>query len=168
MRHRLTRERLRELLREIARSYRRRKTTRVFIVGGGTAVDAGWRDSTIDADLCSDDDAVFDDVQGIKDRLQLNIEFARPEDFVPALRGSSRRHLFIETIGKVSFFHYDPYAQLFAKLVRGFRQDLLDGKSFLSSGMVDAARFRSLVHSIPGGVVSGISRIEPRGRPECR
>jgi len=29
---------------------RGRKATQVFIVGGGTAVEAGWRTSTIDAD----------------------------------------------------------------------------------------------------------------------
>lgn len=149
VRRSLTAERLEDLLREIARSYRGKSAARVFIVGGGTAVHSGWRVSTIDADLFSDNDAVFEDVQGMKERLELNIEFARPEDFVPALGGSEERHLFIKTIGKISFFHYDPYAQLFSKVVRGFRQDLSDAENFLSSGMVDPDRIRSLVHSIP-------------------
>ncbi len=116
---------------------RGKSPARVYIVGGGTAVHSGWRTSTIDADLFSADEAVFEDVQGIKERLELNIEFARPEDFVPALEGTPERHLFISTIGKISFFHYDPYAQLFSKVVRGFRQDLSDAEHFLSSGMVD-------------------------------
>jgi len=84
-----------------------------------------------------------------KERLRLNIEFVRPEDFVPALRGSPDRHVFIETIGRVSFFHYDPYSQMLSKVVRGFRQDLLDAENFLASGMVAPMRFRSLVDAIP-------------------
>jgi hypothetical protein len=134
---------------ELARSAPRRGTYRVFFVGGGSAVLEGWRESTIDADLSSDREEIFHDIQGIKERLQLNIEFARPEDFVPALAGSDDRHVFIETIGKVSFYHYDPYAQLLSKLVRGFSRDMQDAERFLASGMVEAERFRSLVSEIP-------------------
>lgn len=109
---------------------------------------SGWRTSTVDADLYSDDDAIFRDVQGIKERLDLNVEFVRPEDFVPALSGSGKRHVFIETIGKASFYHYDPYAQLLSKVVRGFDRDIEDGRRFVDSGMVDPALFRSLVEGI--------------------
>ena len=63
--------------------------------------------------------------------------------------GSEDRHIFIEAIGGVSFFHYDPYAQLFSKIVRGFRQDLEDAGRFLDDGLVDTERFRKLVHGIP-------------------
>lgn len=149
MRRSLDRDGLDRLLRGLAEGYRRSQPARVFIVGGGTAVYFGWRESTIDADLFSEDESVFHEVQQLKERLALNIELVRPEDFVPELGGTADRHLFIRKIGQVSFFHYDPYAQLFAKIVRGFRLDLLDGASFLSSGMVDPARFRTLVLSIP-------------------
>jgi hypothetical protein len=149
VRRSLTRKGLQNLMKELARSAPGRRSYRVFFVGGGTAVHAGWRESTIDADLHCDDEGIFRDIQGIKDRLGLNIEFARPEDFVPALAGSEDRHLFIETIGRVSFYHYDPYAQLLSKLVRGFNRDMLDAKSLIASGMVDRERFRSLVKRIP-------------------
>lgn len=149
MRRSVSREGVRELMRELARTAPRRGSHRVFFVGGGTAVLQGWRASTIDADLYSDTDAVFRDVQGIKERLNLNIEFARPEEFVPALAGTPDRHVFIETIGNVSFYHYDPYAQLLSKVVRGFDRDMADARSFVASGMVDTARFRSLVDDIP-------------------
>ena len=149
MRSPLTREGLQDLMREIARRAPGGRSFRVFLVGGGTAVHAGWRASTIDADLYSDQEEVFRDIQAIKERLQLNVEFARPEDFVPALAGSEGRHIPIERIGNVSFYHYDPYAQLLSKVIRGFEKDVQDAESFLTSGMVDAERFRSLVHEIP-------------------
>jgi hypothetical protein len=149
VRRSLTREVLRDLFRELARSAPSRGSFRVYLVGGGTAVHAGFRPSTIDADLYSEDERVFRDVQRIKERLQVNIEFARPEDFVPALAGSADRHVFLETVGRVSFYHYDPYAQALSKVVRGFERDVRDARSFLASGMVDAARLRSLVQGIP-------------------
>jgi len=154
VRRSLTRKGLHDLMKELARSAPRRGSYRVFFVGGGTAVLEGWRASTIDADLYSDKDEIFHDVQGIKERLKLNIEFARPEDFVPALAGSESRHVFIETVGKVSFYHYDPCAQLLSKVVRGFNRDMQDASSFVTSGMVDPERFRSLVNGIPDAAYS--------------
>lgn len=136
-------------MRELARTAPAGESFRVYLVGGGTAVLAGWRTATVDADLSADDEAVFRDIQEIKERLELNIEFARPEHFVPPLAGSAERHLFIERVRDVAYYHYDPYAQLLSKVVRGFRKDLLDAEHFVASGMVDPARFRELVAGIP-------------------
>ena len=147
----LTRERLREFMAELARTAPRGRRGRVYLVGGGTAVWLGWRPSTVDVDLHGHPDDLFRDIEHVKERLRLNVEFARPEDFVPALAGSEDRHVHIETIGAVSFYHHDPYAQAFAKVVRGFGRDLLDAEHFVSSGMVDIDRLRELVHGIPRG-----------------
>jgi hypothetical protein len=154
VRRELTCEALRELMEELARTAPAGDSFRVYVVGGGTAVLAGWRAATIDADLYADRDEVFQDIQGIKDRLRLNIEFVRPEHFVPALAGSSDRHLFIDRVGNVEFYHYDPYAQLLSKIVRGFRKDLLDAEQFVKSGMVDPRQFRELVEGIPDSAYS--------------
>jgi hypothetical protein len=149
MRAELTQERLRALMHELARTAPRGKSYRVYLVGGGTAVHAGWRASSVDADLHADEDAVFRDIQGIKERLNINVEFARPEHFVPALKGSANRHVFIETVGRVSFYHYDPYAQVLSKAVRGFERDIDDARQFVRSGMVDPATLLALVGAIP-------------------
>jgi hypothetical protein len=161
VRNRLTRESLQALMRELARSAKPKQSYRVYLVGGGTAVLEGWRESSIDADLYARQDDIFDDVQGIKERLRLNIELARPEDFVPPLEGSEIRHVFIETVGRVSFYHYDPYAQLLSKIVRGFERDLTDARAFVTSGMVDPDRFRKLVQDIPDAVYSKYPRLSP-------
>ena len=149
MRRQLTREALRELMAELARTAPGGESFRVYLIGGGTAVLAGWRDATLDADLFSERDEVFRDVQDIKERLRLNVEFARPEHFVPALAGSEGRHRFIERMGNVEFYHYDPHAQLLSKVVRGFRKDLLDARHLVEAGWVDPARFGRLVGEIP-------------------
>jgi hypothetical protein len=133
---------------ELGRAAPRGTEGRVYLVGGSTAVLAGWRPSTVDVDLHGAPEEIFRDIQRLKERLGVNVEFARPEDFVPPLAGSEARHVFIEKIGDVSFFHHDPYAQAFSKIVRGFDRDLQDAENFVGSGMVDAARLRELVHGV--------------------
>ena len=95
MRRALTREALRDLMREIARRAPPGRSFQIFILGGSTAVYAGWRMSTIDADLYAAQIDVFRDIQDIKERLELNVEFARPEDFVPSLADTGARHVLI-------------------------------------------------------------------------
>ncbi|HEX7237707.1 MAG TPA: hypothetical protein VF405_12145 [Gammaproteobacteria bacterium] len=153
---------MQSLMRELARSARPKESYRVYLVGGGTAGLEGWRDSSIDADLYAAQDDIFRDVQAIKERLRLNIELARPEDFVPPLEGTDMRHVFIETVGDVSFYHYDPYAQLLSKIVRGFARDLTDARAFVTSGMVDPQRFVELVAAIPDKVYSKYPRLSPQ------
>jgi hypothetical protein len=145
----MTRDRLVALMKELAKTAPRRGTYRVYLVGGGTAVYLGWRQSSIDVDLYSDKDIVFRHIQEIKERLNINIEFARPEDFVPPLRGTSSRHISIETVGSITFYHYDPYAQVFTKVVRGFQRDLDDARRFVGSGMVDPQKLKALVAAVP-------------------
>lgn len=149
MRGHTTRQTLHSLMAALARAAPPGQHGSVYLVGGGTAVWMGWRPSTVDVDLHGVPDALFRDIQQIKQRLNVNVEFAKPEDFVPALAGSDNRHVFIETIGSVSFFHHDPYAQAFSKIVRGFDRDLRDAEHFVNSGMVDAHRLQTLVHAIP-------------------
>lgn len=149
MREPLSRERLDALIEALGRSVSSGAMARVYFVGGATAVALGWRVSTIDADLSVSDERPLMRVQDIKEELRVNIELVRPEDFVPALAGTEDRHLLIRTVGRVDFFHYDPYAQLLSKIVRGFEQDLQDAARFLGDGMVDAERFRGLVRNIP-------------------
>jgi len=162
MRNQLTRERLHGLMQEIAKGApKRRGVFRVFLVGGGTAVWAGWREASIDADLFTEHEVLFRDVQGMKERLNLNVEFTRPEHFVPPLPGAEDRHIFLEAIGPVRFYHYDPYSQFFSKVVRGFNRDLDDARHLLSSGMVDSRRFRELVDRVPDSAFARYPRLSP-------
>jgi hypothetical protein len=83
----------------------------------------------------------------------------RRRAFVPPLSGSEDRHVFIEAVGRVSFYHYDPYAQLLSKVVRGFARDLIDAKALVTSGMVDPERFQKLVEDIPEASYSKYPRL---------
>jgi hypothetical protein len=111
---------------------------RIYLVGGTTAVLMGWRSSTIDVDLVTrpEDDALMRAIPAIKERLQINIELASPLDFIPVPPGWEDRSPQIERIGRVSFHHFDFYAQALAKLERGHRQDVADVREMVRRGLV--------------------------------
>jgi hypothetical protein len=76
----------------------------------------------------------------LKDELQLNVELASPADFIPEIAGWEMRSPFIAREQKVSFYHYDPYAQALSKIERRHAQDVEDVRQFIRSGLVDPAR----------------------------
>lgn len=62
---------------------------RVYLVGRATAVLLGWRDATIDIDLkiLPESDEVLRSLPRLRESLQLNVELAAPDDFIPKLPG---------------------------------------------------------------------------------
>ncbi len=124
--------------------------SRVFVVGGATAVLLGWRTSTIDVDLkiIPESDEILRSLPALKERLHLNIELASPDDFIPELPGWQDRSRFIQQEGKLSFYHYDFYAQALAKIERGHEIDLKDVNRMLTSGLVEPQRLLELFYAI--------------------
>ncbi len=127
-----------------------REETRVYFTGGVSAVLMGWRPATIDVDLAfvPDRDDLLRLLPALKDELQLNIELAAPSHFVPELPGWEARSPLIAREGKVSFHHYDFYAQALAKIERGHAQDRTDVEAMLDARLVEAGRLRELFETI--------------------
>jgi len=126
------------------------RETRVYLTGGATAVLHGWRTSTIDLDLkiVPEADALLRALPEIKESLRINIELASPDQFIPELPGWAERSSFVAREGKVSFYHYDYYAQALAKLERGHAQDLADVREMAGRGLIEANRLRDLFELI--------------------
>jgi hypothetical protein len=158
-----------------------RRPARVYFTGGVTAVLLGWRTSTLDVDyrVEPDDGDILGRIPALKEKLELNLEPASPQDFIPELPGWRDRATFIRQAGTVSFFHYDFVAQALAKIERGHSQDLVDVRELVARRLVspddlrqgfaqieralesdhrysalDAATFRKALESF----------LEPRGR----
>jgi hypothetical protein len=119
-----------------------RTPARVYFTGGATAVLMGWRPSTIDVDarFVPDEDALLRAIPALKETLRINVELASPLDFIPVPPGWEDRSLFVADVGRLSFYHFDPYAQALAKVERGHAQDLADVREMLTRGMVTAER----------------------------
>jgi len=140
MRQKVNAEALEKFMKEIGRAGN--KNARVYFVGGATAVLMGWRESTIDVDLkmVPEVNQILRALPELKERLQLNIELAAPDDFIPPLPGWEERSGFISREGAIDFFHYDFYAQALAKLERGHSTDLMDVRNMIVNGLVEPSR----------------------------
>ncbi|MGH7644697.1 MAG: DUF6036 family nucleotidyltransferase [Gemmatimonadales bacterium] len=117
-----------------------REDGRVYFTGGATAVLSGWRSSTIDVDLklVPEQDALLRAIPRLKEELRLNVELASPADFIPVPPGWENRSPFIARIGRLSFHHFDLYAQALAKVERGHAQDLADVRDMLRRAVIEA------------------------------
>lgn len=125
---------------------------RIYLVGGATAVLLHWRSATIDIDLkiVPETDEILRSLPILKERLQLNIELASPDHFIPELPGWQERSQFIQHEGKLSFFHYDFYAQALAKIERGHALDSRDVHELIQRGLVAPGRLLELFTAIEG------------------
>jgi len=117
------------------------RETRLYFAGGATAVLMGWRGSTVDVDIQMDpeSDRLYRALPRLKERLDLNVELASPDRFIPEVPGWQERSAFIAREGRISFYHYDLYAQALAKIHRGHAQDLVDVEEMLGRGLVERA-----------------------------
>ena len=124
--------------------------SRLYFTGGATAVLLGWRASTIDVDIhiVPDDDRLLRALPELKESLELNVELACPAQFIPELPGWQERSLFITQEGKLSFFHYDLYAQALAKIERGHALDVTDVEQMFHRAFIEPAQLKSLFEAI--------------------
>jgi uncharacterized nucleotidyltransferase DUF6036 len=115
------------------------KDLRLYFTGGATAVLLGWRSSTVDIDLKlePDSDRVLQALSHLKDRLEINVELAAPDQFIPEVPGWKDRSVFIAREGRIGFYHYDLYSQALAKIERGHSLDLADVQTMIERGLVD-------------------------------
>lgn len=144
MRDLATKEKVLEFMRAFGRLAK--GETAVYFTGGATAVVEGWRNTTVDIDIRFDPerDELFRGIPAIKENLKLNVELAAPSDFIPELPGWRERSPYIGREGKATFYNYDPYSQVLAKVERGHEKDLADVAAMFERGMIEAKKLRSL------------------------
>jgi len=145
--------RIHRLLQEIGR--RARGPGCVYLTGGASALLEGWRASTVDVDLKLDPEpaGVFEAIAELKNELDLNVELASPDLFLPPLPGWKARSRFIARHGEVDFYHYDFRAQALAKLARGYERDRQDVDAMLERGLVAASDLEGAFAAIKAELV---------------
>ena len=148
MRDLTTKDRIIDFIARLARVAR--SPVRVYLTGGSTAVLLGWRESTVDVDVKFEPEAdeIFRAIPEIKEALQINVELASPPDFIPEVPGWRDRSIYIDTVGSVSFYHFDLYSQALSKIERGHEKDRADVESMLSNDLIDRQRLIELFELI--------------------
>ncbi len=137
MRQVTTAARVREFMRRLGRTAPR--PLAIFLTGGTSAVLEGWRDTTVDIDLRleREDDDVLRAMVSLKATMDVNVELASPEDFIPALPGWRDRSRFITQEGRLSFYHYDFYGQALSKIERGHAKDIEDARQMVTRDLIE-------------------------------
>lgn len=126
-----------------------KRSCKIYLTGGASAIAYGWREMTNDIDLkIIPDDESFDIIAKAKNELNLNIELASPDLFIPKLPNWEERSVFICKEGKAEFYHYDFYSQALTKLERGFQRDLLDVNSMLKENLINKLKLIELFNLI--------------------
>ena len=122
----------------------------VYLVGGATSLLLGIRVQTIDIDLKLDPEpgGVFEAISRLKDELNINVELAAPDQFVPPLPAWKDRSACILKAGVVEFRQYDLYSQALAKLERGHATDWVDINAYLARGLIEKDRFEELFDGV--------------------
>lgn len=87
-------------------------------------------------------------IPSLKESLRINVELAAPDDFIPPLPEWEDRSRFIAREGRLSFHHYDFYAQALAKIERDHDMDRSDVRAMIDSGLVEPAKLRALFEAI--------------------
>jgi len=148
MRQKVTAARLDEFMKALGSGVT--DAARIFLVGGASSVLLGWRDSTIDVDLklVPENDEILRRLPALKESLELNIELASPDDFIPQLPGWQERSRFIRQEGRLTFLHYDFYAQALAKIERGHEKDLRDVHDMIKSKLIEPKQLLELFSQI--------------------
>ena len=155
----------------------------IYFTGGASALLIGWRSSTVDIDIRLDPEppGIFQAIAKLKQELNINIELASPQDFLPPLPGWRDRSVFIGKRGQIAFYHYDFTAQALSKLSRGFDRDISDVQAMYEQGLFsledlsdcfeaiepELIRFPSLDSDVlKGRVETFIEQIEPAQEEE--
>lgn len=123
---------------------------RIYLTGGSTAVLEGWRAMTIDVDLKAEPElpGFFEAIAELKESIDINIELASPDDFIPPLPGWRERSPFIARHGGLDFHHFDPFSQALSKIERGHKRDLTDVAEMFRRGLIDSENLRRYFDAI--------------------
>ena len=154
MREEADQQKIRRLIAELGK--RAKGPGRIYLVGGSSIVLMGnGRESTIDVDLKLDPEpaGIFEAIADLKNSLNVNIELAAPDQFIPEVPGWRDRSQFIEVINQVEFYHYDFYSQALAKLERGHDRDLQDVAHLMEQRIVEKTRLLDLFVEIEPGLI---------------
>ena len=161
MRRKVTLATLKQFMQELAAAAR--SPGKVYFTGGATALLLGFREQTIDIDLKlnPEPEGVFEAIATLKNRLDLNVELASPDDFIPRAADWREHSQLIVSIGRLEFYHYDFSLQALAKLERGHAQDLEDVRSLVRGGYVTPAQLKARFAQIEPGLLR-YPAIDPR------
>lgn len=148
MRHNVGQSDIEQFLIQVGRT---RQPGRLYLVGGAALVHRGIRPGqTLDIDIqvTVDPANLTAQIAQLKQKLNINIEFASPGDFMPLPTQWEMRSEFIKRYGQVDAFYFDWYSIALSKMQRASKIDISDVKSLVNQGFVDVAELDLLYQDV--------------------
>lgn len=130
---------------------RTRQPGRLYLTGGAALVHRGIRPGqTLDIDIqvTVDPAHLTAQIVHLKQKLNMNIEFASPGDFMPLPTQWEMRSAFIKRYDQVDVFYFDWYSIALSKMLRANRQDVVDVQLLIRQGFIDLKRLDELYEDV--------------------
>lgn len=116
------------------------KPARLYLVGGAALVHLGIRPGftqDIDVQVVGPNEGdLIVTIQKLIERLQINIEFASPGDFIPLPSQWQAHARFVGRYGLIDVFYFDFYSIALSKIERGSTPDIADVKLLVQQGII--------------------------------
>ncbi len=84
----------------------------------------------------------------LKQKMNINIEFASPGDFIPLPTQWEGRSAFIKRYDQVDVFYFDWYSIALSKMQRANRQDVVDVQLLVRQGFVELVELDQLYQDV--------------------
>lgn len=138
MRPNVDKGQIENFLKNLGRAFR--KPGRIYLVGGAALVHMGIRSGStqdIDVDVrAADEDEMMESIRQLKDKMQVNVEFASPGDFIPLPKQWEQHAKYVGRYGTIDVFYFDFYSIALSKIQRGSTRDINDVKLLLQQGII--------------------------------
>jgi hypothetical protein len=148
MRQRVGRQEIEQFLVQVGRT---RQSGRLYLTGGAALVHRGVRPGQtldIDIQITLDPTNLTAHIAQLKQRMNINIEFASPGDFVPLPTQWEDRSEFIKRYDQVDVFYFDWYSITLSKMQRANQQDVIDVQLLVRHSLVDVGELDLLYQDV--------------------
>jgi len=147
----ITSHALTNFLNQLAGCYRR--GGRLYLVGGSSLLLAASKTSTLDIDIKIETSPenygeFVRCLRQVSRQLQMPVEEASPDQFIPLPSGYAERHRFIGRYGSLDVFHFDFYSMALSKIHRGNEKDFADVTVMIDRNLIDLAQLRAYFEDI--------------------
>jgi hypothetical protein len=148
MRQRVGQQEIEQFLIQVGRT---RQPGRLYLTGGAALVHRGIRPGQtldIDIQITLDPANLAAQIAQLKQKMNINIEFASPGDFIPLPTQWEARSAFIKRYDQVDAFYFDWYSLALSKMQRANRQDVVDVQLLVRQGFVDVTELDRLCQDV--------------------
>lgn len=139
MRPNVDKQAIESFLQQLGRTFR--KPGRLYLVGGAALVHAGVRlgfTQDIDIQVGGANEGEFIiGIQRLIQQMQINIEFASPQDFIPLPSQWEAHAQYVSRYGQIDVFYFDFYSIALSKIERGTTRDIEDVKLLVQQQRIE-------------------------------